>query len=58
MCAEPGRSCVIIDPSTRLETSYTRTGRPRRRCRCYGEIFEGMLQDSAYRLRSEQQVCG
>src|SRR6516164_1374773 len=27
----PGQSCVVVDPSARLETSYTRTGRPRRR---------------------------
>src|ERR1019366_3295799 len=25
----PGQSCVVVDPSARLETSYTRTGRPR-----------------------------
>ena len=29
----PGQSSVVIDPSARLETSYTRTGRPRGACR-------------------------
>ena len=32
-CESLAQSCVVEDPRARLETSYTRTGRPRRRLR-------------------------
>ena len=43
----PGQSCVVVDPSARLETSYTRTGRPRRHlsARYYGKFPERMLRN-------------
>jgi hypothetical protein len=54
------QSCVVVDPSARLETSYTRTGRPRWRLSAqhYGEILERRFQDLPHRLRSERQDCG
>src|SRR5215475_8642276 len=52
--------CVVGDPSARLETSYTRTGRPRRHlsARHYGEIHEEYLLDLSHRLRRDDRTAG